>query len=223
MKKIGWLLLAGLIILSLGCQSTEQVTLTKYFQAMKAKDRDTMASMAAEPIEIVHQSWKLVKVEPPVSEPLPLVKLLKDREDLKKQRELENENWRQKRDSLDILKQKITDARGRAKTDLEKQLPATEAAELEARKSFKAVIEKYQQLEKDIKLEKKIFNLSTGIEMEKAESFTEGTIETSVVLIQVVTPDGQTRNYRISLRKYIVEAGQTKRTGRMVIVKFAAE
>jgi len=225
MKKIGWLLTMGLIFLTFGCQSTEEVTLQKYFQAVKHNDRDTMASMAAEPIQIVYKSWKVLNVEPVASEPLPLVKLLEMKDQMKKQRDEELQVVQQKKESQILLEQKIADTKNRReKAELEKELPKAKEELDKAMASFRKVLTQYQNIEKEIKMEKKIFSLSTGIPQEQAENFTNGSIETSVANVQVTTPDNQTKLYKIYLRKYIIEAvGAGKRSGRLVIIKFETE
>jgi hypothetical protein len=225
MRRLLWIMVTGLIIFTFGCQSTEEVTLSKYFQALKAKDNDTLAAMCAEPIEIVFKSWKVAKIEEPVSEPLPLVALILKRDELKAKRDQELDFVRQKRENLDLLKSKISDTSNRrAKAELEAQLPEAEQMEKAAMDSFKVALGDFQQAEKEIKEEKKLFSLSTGITTDP-EAFTAGSASTSVVHVTIVTPDDQTKGYKITMRKYIVDIPGTdrKQNGRLVIVKFEAE
>ena len=70
MKKI--ILLAALFSLIFGmtsCQTGEDVTVEKYFQAMKHNDKDTMSAMAVEPKDLEYKAFKIIKVsEPQVTE-----------------------------------------------------------------------------------------------------------------------------------------------------------
>ena len=69
-KTFSLIALLIFVLLTVSCQKPEEVTLSKYFQAMKAKDRDTLASMAGEPVAIEFKSWKLVSTDAPVIERL---------------------------------------------------------------------------------------------------------------------------------------------------------
>jgi hypothetical protein len=84
MKKILLLVaLMMLIMITTSCQKPEEITLSKYFQAMKAKDRDTMAAMAAEPMALEFKSWELVSSDAPVTEDLILQQLITGQAEIK--------------------------------------------------------------------------------------------------------------------------------------------
>ena len=87
MKKT--ILLVALFSLIFGmtsCQKGEDVTVTKYFQAMKHNDKDTMAAMAVEPKDLEYKAFKIVKVSEPEVTTLELPAMEKLLVDLKKQR-----------------------------------------------------------------------------------------------------------------------------------------
>src|SRR5512136_1600873 len=88
MKKILVLIaLLSLIMITTSCQKPEEVTLSKYFQAMKAKDRDTMAAMAAEPVAMEFKSWELVSTEPPDSQDVALPAMIQELAAVKKKKD----------------------------------------------------------------------------------------------------------------------------------------
>src|SRR5512136_341839 len=87
MKKILVLIaLLSLIMITTSCQKPEEVTLSKYFQAMKAGDRDTMAAMASDPMQMQFNDWKLVSSEPPVSADINIADMVAKLNELKKQK-----------------------------------------------------------------------------------------------------------------------------------------
>ncbi|HSQ36074.1 MAG TPA: hypothetical protein VLQ89_08800, partial [Candidatus Binatia bacterium] len=128
MKKT--LLLVALMIvimITTSCQKPEEITLSKYFQAMKAKDRDTMAAMAAEPMALEFKSWKLVSSEDPVAEDLILQQLITTQAEIKAKREKLMGEIRDKKDAVDALKTRLGETRGgRQKAELQKQIDAGE-------------------------------------------------------------------------------------------------
>jgi len=88
MKKVLVLIaLIFLIMITTSCQKPEEITISKYFQAMKAKDRDTMAAMAAEPVSLEFKSWELVSSEAPESKDLILPQLIKEMAEVKKKKD----------------------------------------------------------------------------------------------------------------------------------------
>ena len=111
MKKV--LVLAALlflIVITTSCQKPEEVTLSKYFQAMKAKDRDTMAAMAAEPFAVEFKSWKLVSSEPPVYEDSALPKMMEDLAAAKKKKDDQILLVKDKKDALDLKRTELGEA-----------------------------------------------------------------------------------------------------------------
>ena len=111
-----------LILVTTSCQKPEEITLSKYFQAMKAKDRDTMAAMAAEPFAVEFKSWELISSEAPVSEEFGLPKMIQDLADVKKKKDDQLLLVRDKKDALDQLKTQLGETRGGKKAEIQKQI-----------------------------------------------------------------------------------------------------
>jgi len=189
-----------LIVITTSCQKPEEITLSKYFQAMKAKDRDTMASMAAEPMALEFKSWKMVSSEEPVSEDLILPQLLTGLADLKAKKDKQIGLVKDKKDALDILKTKLGETRaGRQKAELQKQVDAGEQdVELETQNYKQSQVE-YTQMKNQVEVEKKMVTMSTSIEQN--QELMTGKAVTIKANVMITTAGGD-KEYVFLLRKY---------------------
>jgi len=201
MKKLLVLVaLLFLIIVTTSCQKPEEITLSKYFQAMKAKDRDTMAAMAVEPVALEFKSWELVSSEVPVSEDIMLPKMIQELTDVKKKKDDQILMVKDKKDALDQLKTKLGETRGgRQKADLQKQITDMEK-EVEAETAnYKRDQMNFTQMKNQVENEKKMVTLSTNIEQNQ-ELFAGKTV-TSKSLVKITTASGD-KEYVFLLRKF---------------------
>ncbi len=201
MKKT--LLLVALMIvimITTSCQKPEEITLSKYFQAMKAKDRDTMASMAVEPMALEFKSWSMVSSEEPVSEDLILQQLIAGMTDLKKKKDNQIGVVKDKKDALDILKTNLEETRGRRqKADLQKQVEAGEADLAMETQNYKQSQVEYTQMKNQVEIEKKMVTMSTSIEQN--QELMTGKAVTITSIVRVTTTSGD-KDYVFVLRKY---------------------
>jgi len=201
MKKLLVLVaLLFLIIVTTSCQKPEEITLSKYFQAMKAKDRDTMAAMAVEPVALEFKSWELVSSEVPVSEDIMLPKMIQELTDVKKKKDDQILMVKDKKDALDQLKTKLGETRGgRQKADLQKQITDMEK-EVEAETAnYKRDQMNFTQMKNQVENEKKMVTLSTNIEQNQ-ELFAGKTV-TAKALVKITTASGD-KEYVFLLRKF---------------------
>ena len=200
MKKV--LLLVALLVLVMvttSCQKPEEITISKYFQAMKAKDRDTMAAMAAETVSMEFKSWELISSETPVSEEFGLPKMLKELADVKKQKDAQILLVTDKKDVLDQLKTKLDESRSSKKAAVQKEIDAM-AAEVETEiANYKRDQANYTQMKAQVENEKRMIALSTNIEQNP--ELLAGKTVTSKSIVKVDGPDGQ-KEYVFTLRKY---------------------
>ncbi len=201
MKKT--LLLGALIILimmTISCQKPEEITLSKYFQAMKAKDRDTMASMAAEPMALEFKSWKLVSSEDPVSEDLILLQLIATQAEIKAKRDKLIGVIKDKKDEVDALKTRLGETRGsRQKAELQKQIEAGEQDVLLETQNYKQVVADYSQMKNQVENEKKMITMSTSIDQN--QELMTGKAVTVQSVVNITTASGD-KEYVFLLRKY---------------------
>ena len=224
MKKVLLLVaLMFLILITASCQKPEEVTLSKYFQAMKANDRDTMAAMATEVVAMEFKSWELVSSEAPKSEDIILPQLIKELADVKKKKDDQILMVKDKKDALDQLKTKLSETRGgRQKADLQKQITAMEAEVETETNNYKRDQANYSQMKTQVENEKKNVTLSTNIEQNQ-ELFA-GKMLTTKSIVKITGPTGD-KNYVFLLRKYELVNPVTNKvfSNRYIILKIQAQ
>jgi hypothetical protein len=201
MKKILVLIaLLTLIMITTSCQKPEEITLSKYFQAMKAKDRDTMAAMAAEPVALEFKSWELVSSEAPVTEDIMLPKLIQELADAKKKKDDQILLVKDKKDMLDQMRTKLSETRGsRQKADLQKQIVDLEQEAETETANYKRDQMNYTQMKTQVENEKKMVTLSTNIEQNQ-ELFSGKTVNVKSI-VKITSASGE-KEYVFLLRKY---------------------
>ena len=201
MKKI--LVLVALMILIMvttSCQKHEEITLSKYFQAMKAKDRDTMATMAVEPMALEFKSWALVSSEAPVTEDLILQQLLSSMADIKAKKDKQIGLVKDKKDALDLLKTKLGETRGgRQKAELQKQIDVSEQEVAAETQNYKQAQVDYTQMKNQVEVEKKMVTMSTSIEQN--QELMTGKAVTVKAIVKITSASGD-KDYVFLLRKY---------------------
>ena len=200
MKKVLLLVvLVVLVMVTTSCQKPEEITLSKYFQAMKAKDRDTMAAMAAETVSMEFKSWELVSSETPVSEEFGLPKMLQELAEVKKQKDAQILLVTDKKDVMDQLKTKLDESRGSKKTAVQKEIDAM-AVEVETEiANYKRDQANYTQMKAQVENEKRMIALSTNIEQNP--ELLAGKTVTTKSIVKIDGPGGQ-KEYIFTLRKY---------------------
>ncbi len=200
MKKVLVLFaLMFLIMVTTSCQKPEEITLSKYFQAMKAKDRDTMASMAAEPVSMEFKSWELVSSEAPVSEDVGLPAMIQELAAVKKQKDDQILLVKDKKDALDQLKTKLAETRGSKKAEVQKEITAMEAEVETETANYKRDQANYTQMKTQVENEKKMITLSTNIDQN--QELLGGKTVTTKTVVKINGPAGE-KEYDFILRKY---------------------
>jgi len=201
MKKVMVLVaLMFLIMITTSCQKPEEITISKYFQAMKAKDRDTMAAMAAEPVALEFKSWELVSSEAPVTEDIMLPKLIQELADAKKKKDDQILLVKDKKDLLDQLKTKLSETRGgKAKADLQKQIATLEMEAETETANYKRDQMNYTQMKTQVDNEKKMVTLSTNIEQN--QELYAGKAVSAKSIVKIIGAGGE-KEYVFLLRKY---------------------
>jgi hypothetical protein len=223
MKKVLLLaVLVVLIIITTSCQKPEEVTLSKYFQAMKAKDRETMAAMAAETVAMEFKSWKLISSEEPVSEEFGLPKMIEELNALKKKKDDQILLVKDKKDLVDQKKTEIGESRGGKKAALQKELPALEAEVETETANYKRDQANFTQMKAQVENEKKMITLSTNIEQN--QELLSGKTVTTKSIVRIDGPAGQ-KDYLFTLRKYELLNPVTNRvsTNRYIILKIQSK
>ncbi len=219
-KTILLLAVFGLMLMMTACQKGEEVTISKYFEAMKVNDNDTLASMAIEPKDIEFKSFKIMSIEAPIVGPMQLPVLEKKLADLTEARKKEIEVHMDKKFALEEMQDQL-DGTGRRdqKAELQKNIDLAQA-DLDGRKvTIVKLVQQINETKKMIGIEKTLIKASTTID----RNFELYTGETHLVKanVQITAIDGSTQDYVFMLRKNVLKLENNTRQGRLVITKIA--
>jgi hypothetical protein len=218
MKKIILLMaVLSLIVVMSSCQKAEEVTVTKYFQAMQHNDKDTMGAMSYEPKDIEFKSYEILSIDEPVVKELELPSLLKKLADIEKKKNDQVMIAVDKGDELAEVEDELEETRrGSKKVELEKKL-AELAEQAEAEKAkVKAMQLEMNKINKQIEREKALITLSTDMR-DNLEMFI-GETQTSKVTVKVTLENDEVKDYIFILRKDTLKLENRQQIGRTVIV-----
>lgn len=221
-KTILLLALFGLIAVMTGCTKAEEITVNKYFEAMKHNDKDTMASMAIEPVDIEYKKFEIVSLDEPVVNELELPALKKKLEDLKKSQKEQVEEALDKQYAMEDLQDELDDTRRRAKKkELEGKIEEAKA-EMEAEKGkVYLIVKDINKTKKRISREKSLIETSTGIGGQTLDLYT-GETHLLKANVKITLADGTDADYVFLLCKYVLKMGESNpRSGRLIITKIA--
>jgi ribonuclease HI len=219
-KTILLLALLSLLVLSTSCQKGEEVTVSKYFEAMTHNDKDTMAAMAIEPKDIEFKKFEVVSIDEPVVTELELSALEKKMADLTAQRKTQIEVAMDKKYAVEDLQDELEETRRRSKKEeLKKKIEDAQVEQVIETEKVKKIMLDIGATKKAISIEKSLVKASTGVD-KNFELYT-GETHTSKVLVKVTLLEGSTQDYIFMLRKNILKMGETARNGRLVITKIA--
>jgi len=223
MKKTILLLALFSVIVGLtSCQKAQEVTVTKYFQAMQHDDKDTMAAMAVEPKALKFKKFEITLVEEPVIKELELVAFQKKLKELEAKKQTQLNVALDKNDEVEELRDEKLETRRRSKkAELDKKIEEAEALAKAEKDKFLELSKEVDGMKKRIELEKQMITTSTGIE-KGLESMTGETHETKVV-VKVTQVNDEVKEYIFLLRKNVIQLPERAINGRQVIVKITTE
>jgi len=208
------LVMFGIILAATSCQKPEEVTISKYFQCMKANDLGSLASMAAEPVSLKFKSWKFVSSEAPITEDVVLPGLMQKKEELEATRKEQLKTVADKKDAFEEIK-------GTGGKKAQQAIADAETALNDETAKFKALQAELNELKAKIENEKNLIKLSTSIERDP--EIYEGSVVTQKAHTQVTLENGDVKDYTFLLRKYNLTNPTTKKimNSRFVILKLA--
>lgn len=219
-KTILLMALFGLIALMASCSKGEEVTISKYFEAIKMNDTDTLGAMALEPKKIIHKKYEVVAISEPLIEPLQLSNLEKKLADLTAGRKKQLDAAMDKQYEMEDLQDELEETRRRSKKkELEEQI-AVKKEEMDAeKKKLYGVMQDINNTKNAISREKALIKSSTGV----SENFALYTGESykSEATVKVTLPDGGTQDYIFRMISYQMSIQDRPRNGRLVILKIA--
>ncbi|HLP58216.1 MAG TPA: hypothetical protein VK186_05265 [Candidatus Deferrimicrobium sp.] len=220
MRKIILLLaVLSIMVVMNSCQRAEEVTVTKYFQAMEHNDRDTMSTMANEPKRIEFKSYEILSIDQPVTKELELPKLLKKAEDMEKTKKEQGIKFLEKSEALQDAQDQLDEGgrRGDLVNTIER-LKAEVAVETQKVKDLQQDINK---IKKAIEREKALITLSTAM-TENLEMFTGESAQVKVTT-RVKLQNNDVKNYIFLLRKDTLKLEGKVQNGRWIIIKLMDE
>lgn len=219
-KTILLMALFGLIALMTSCSKGEEITISKYFEAIKMNDTDTLGAMAMEPKKIIHKKYEVVSISEPIIETLQLPILEKKLIDLTSERKKQLDAAMDKQYELEDMQDELEDTRRRSKKqELEDQIKLKQDEMNAEKKKLYSIMHQINKTKKAISREKALIKSSTGV----SDNFALYTGEThkSDATIKVTLPDDTVQNYIFEMISYQLSIQDRPRNGRLVITKIA--
>lgn len=215
-------LLAVFFVLQ-GCSSKpEKTLLTKYFNAVRLNDNDTMSSMALEPFQPQLESWEIVSVSEEKIEPAILPELNKREIEAKKAQDAQvgptidaDSALKDAQDEKDLARTAAAKAAAQRKID---QLQAKYDEEYKKMTELKKA---YTDAKAAAAREEAITLFSLGLrELPGVRDF-EGTVHSKEVVVRIKPQGGSAREYRLPMRMYQLKTEPSNLgRGRWVILRF---
>jgi hypothetical protein len=219
MKKTLLLLaLFSLIVLAASCAKGEEITISKYFEAMKLNDKDTLATMAIEPKDIEYKKYEVVSIDEPVISELELPILEKKLEALRAERKKQIDVAMDKKFAMEDIQDELDDTRRRSKkAELQNKLDEAKAEYDAQAEVVKGVMMKINRMKKAISREKTMIKASTGVD--RNYNLYTGETHKSKAIVKVTKTDGSSEDFVFMLRKNVLKLQDTPRPGRLIITK----
>ncbi len=221
-KTILLLAVIGLIVVMSSCQKAEEVTVSKYFQAMQHNDKDTMATMSYEPKDIEYKAFEILAIEEPVISELQLPILMQKAADLEKGKRDQVNMAMEKDDELAEAEDELEETRRRSKrAELQKKIEELQVQTEEEKQKVKTMQLEINLVNKAIDREKALITLSTAMR-DNLEMFT-GETHAFKVTTKITLENDEIQNYIFLLRKDVLKLEDRQTNGRLVIVKIMSE
>jgi hypothetical protein len=215
--------LISLILVMTSCKKQEEVTISKYFQAMlhgEKGDINTMSAMALEPVYIQYESYKIVLVSEPVAQEYQLPLLLSKLENFKKERQNLVKSALDKKYELEDLEDELDETRRASKRrELKKKVEDMGVIVKEEEQKVRDLQFKINALKNEIESEKNLIKLSSGLV--KNPEIYKGETQTSKTDVKVTLKNGAEKDYVFVLKKYNLKINEDADIlkSRFVIIK----
>lgn len=217
-KTILLLALLSVIVFMTSCQKAEEVTVTKYLQAMAANDKTTMATMAFKPVDIEYKSYEVLSIEEPVTGELQLPILAKKLADTDQKRREQVIRVMDMTTELEDAEYELEETRRSSKrAELQKKIDELKPVVDEETQKVKSLQLEINQTKKAIEEEKALITLSTGMR-ENLEMFA-GETQYTKVTVKLVPETGEAKDYIFLLRRDKLTLEDKVQEGRLIIVK----
>ncbi len=221
MKKLMVLAIGGLMVISsivlVGCGSPEKTLISRYIQAVRIGDKDSIVKISLVPVKVDLARWKVISTTQPAEGKTTIADLQKKMNEAKKNMEdIQEKAALAKLDFDDFNKkyEKWSRARKRAKKKKYEELK-TKADDLKAQ--FLKAKEDYNNAQMEFGNEKKLMALSVGdiSEIEKLA----GKVYSEEIVIEGTDSQGKTKKFKFYLVRYELtkEGVTTPIRGRWVV------
>lgn len=228
MRKKSFSLLGVILLISLfflqSCQSKPEVkVLQRYFHAVRMGDRQTMGTMALEPISPEFTSWEITATGEETVEPFSLPDLNSQELELKRQVEESVIITMNAKDEVDDALFEMENARTR-----EARRAAQRKVD-ELQKKYEEIRERHNQLQVDYSnaqdksaREEKVTNFSLGAGEVPNIRELSGNVHSKEVEVKVTLVSGEVKNYKCILKRYDLrdETLNLHRRGMWKILRF---
>jgi hypothetical protein len=203
----------GLSLAGAACGHPEKSVVDNYFNAVKAKDNQTLASFATARFERPVQSWAIKDTLDESTEPLPLPALT---EKMKQAEAAQAANTKDARAyNLDHFAaiDEVRDAKGKGRPIPAKIAPVAtrwEEFNQKDRDTKKAVAEARAELERERR------NMALSVGTTEGLEGMQGEVKTKKIVVDV-TIEGQTQPYVMTLKRYEVKRDGPRIQSRWII------
>lgn len=221
-RVILFALLTGIIFFAVSCQDPEDVTISKYFAALKhgdQGDRDTMNSMSVDAKYIQFKDFEIIKTDAVREMDLQLPLLENKEKELTEARKEQGKKAQEANDALEDIKYELEGvARGAKRKELESQLAEAEAAKKAEEDIYRQFTVQIGHIKKMIEFEKNLIKMSTQVG--ENYDFYTGKAQYADVTVKVTAEDGSETDYVFVLVKYDLSLeGKPLARSRYIILK----
>ena len=224
MKRITSLIaILGLALLITSCGNPAESQVDKYFQVMQMLDKDSMASMAINPVEIEFTEYEITSSTEPYDVELLLPQYLKDLNVLNEQKQQMMVQASDIEGEIIDLEYEIEGASRAKKREFQAQMDlkkeSVKSIEFEFRKVLGNIYEQEQLIEREKVLVKKSTSITDNLEAY------EGVIKKAEVFVNITLANGNQGEYVFVLLAYeLKQAGEENYVpNRMVIENILAK
>jgi len=222
-KALSILCVVLLIAVVSSCSSNpEKTLLNRYFSALSLKDNATLRTMAMSPATFDFESWEILNVSEEVVQPYGLMEMGDQENELKKQQDESIGVTLEARDVLDNAVFERNNARSRtARAAAQKKVDELQEAYDIQRAAHDELVKEYNAAREAASKEEDTANFSLGGDYPTIRDFV-GEVFFSEVDVKIDMKDGTSGNYRVFLRRYVLddEAQNLPHRGRWIILRF---
>ncbi len=208
MKRILFVALLITFLVITSCQKAEEVTISKYFQAMNVGEKgdlDTMSAMAITPKLIKYKSYEIVSISEPVDTNIELPGMMKKLADLDKKMNEIKLKFSDINDEIQDIEDLLVDARGsRKKNELKNQINEKKKEKDGILAEFKTVVSQKKELEKQIEVTGNVMKASVSRPNMKNLEMFEGKCRTVKAELKITLLNMEVKNYVFVLKKYLL-------------------